>query len=136
MRNRRRYALLALVLATGGTVSAVLVATSGSDQLSRGDAARAVATVRKTNDGRSELLPRQVGVWQDHFFRGEPGGIPWVKLRSDARRVSGGIEVTLLMKEPDFTGNHRWYRWKLLRSDKVVYEGEGGTHCWPPAICH
>ena|SRR5579859_3027050 len=137
MKGRTRFVLLALVVAVVGTVSGVLLTTNGGSRLTRGQAERAVAEVRKTDDGRSELLPRQVGIWRDHFFtRGGPGEIAWVKLRSDARPVSGGIEVTLVMKEPDFTGNHRWFRWKLLSSRKVVYEGEGGTRCWPPAICH
>jgi hypothetical protein len=132
MKRRPRFVLLALIVAVAGTVSGVLLTTNGSSsRLTRAEADRAVAQVRKTKDGRSELLPRQVGVWRDHVFTGGgPGEQGWVRLRSDAHRVSGGIEVTLLMKEPDFTGNHCGYRWKLLSSRKVLYEGQSGTRAW------
>ena len=134
MTTRRRVVLLAVIaVAIAGTVSGVLVTMSGgNDRLSRSEAERAVAEVRSSGVGPApELLPLRVGVYQDHFFASVPGGTTWVRIRSDARRVSSGVEVTMLMKEPDFTGNHRWWRWKVLPSQKVIYEGEGGTRCWP-----
>ena len=46
-----------------------------------------------------------------------------MRFRSDAKRVAGGIQVTL---HQDFNGSIHWWRWKVLPSGKVAYVDEGG----------